>query len=39
MVTKNLLNDGKQMPTEIKYTQIMQYMTHCFIKSDEATVV
>jgi hypothetical protein len=38
MKSKNLL-DGKQMPTEIKYTQIMQYMTHCFIKTDEPNVV
>ena len=38
MKSKNLL-DGKQMPTEIKYTQIMQYMTHCFIKSDDTNVV
>ena len=35
MNTKNLLN-GEKMPTEIKYTQIMQYMTHCFIKVDNA---
>lgn len=38
MKSKNLLND-KQMPSEIKYTQIMQYMTHCFIKPEEANVV
>jgi len=38
MKSKNLLDD-KQMPTEIKYTQIMQYMTHCFIKNDDVTVV
>jgi hypothetical protein len=36
MKSKNLL-EGKTMPTEIKYTQIMQYMTHCFVKADEAT--
>ena len=36
MKSKNLL-EGKSMPTEIKYTQIMQYMTHCFVKADEAT--
>ena len=38
MKSRNLLDD-KQMPTEIKYTQIMQYMTHCFVKPDETTVV
>lgn len=38
MKSKNLLDD-KQMPTEIKYTQIMQYMTHCFVKPDDVTVV
>jgi hypothetical protein len=38
MKSKNLL-DGKEIPTEIKYTQIMQYMTHCFVKSDDTTVV
>jgi len=34
MKSKNLID---ATPTQIKYTQIMQYMTHCFIK-DEATV-
>lgn len=38
MKSKNLLDD-KEMPTEIKYTQIMQYMTHCFVKPDDVTVV
>lgn len=33
MKSKNLLTDT-QMPTAIKYTQIMQYMTHCFIKDE-----
>jgi hypothetical protein len=33
MKSKNLI---EQAPTQIKYTQIMQYMTHCFIK-DEPT--
>ena len=33
MVSKGLIAD-KQMPLQIKYTQIMQYMTHCFIKAD-----
>jgi hypothetical protein len=37
MKSKNLLKDTV-MPTEIKYTQIMEYMTHCFIKSDELVV-
>lgn len=32
MKSKNLLDDKQQIPTQIKYTQIMQYMTHCFIK-------
>lgn len=34
MNTKNILK-GASMPTEIKYTQIMEYMTHCFIKHEE----
>jgi len=38
MKSKNLL-EGKQFPTEIKYTQIMQYMTHCFVKTEETNVV
>jgi len=38
MKSRNLIDDN-QMPTEIKYTQIMQYMTHCFVKPDEKTVV
>lgn len=38
MKSKNLIDD-KQMPTEIKYTQIMQYMTHCFVKPDDVIVV
>jgi hypothetical protein len=38
MISKNLLN-GAQMPTEIKYTQIMQYMTHCFVKADDVVPV
>jgi len=29
---KNLIDEKQQIPTQIKYTQIMQYMTHCFIK-------
>lgn len=33
MKTKNVLNNP--MPTEIKYTQIMEFMTHCFIKNEE----
>lgn len=33
MKSKNLID---ATPTQIKYTQIMQYMTHCFIK-DEAS--
>ena len=37
MISRNALEG--QMPTQIKYTQIMQYMTHCFVKNDEATVV
>ena len=38
MKGKNLLTETK-MPTEIKYTQIMEYMTHCFIKQEEVTTV
>ena len=38
MKSKGLLNDSN-FPTEIKYTQIMQYMTHCFIKTESPTVV
>ena len=34
MLSKKLLTDT-QMPTEIKYTQIMQYMTHCFVTKQE----
>jgi hypothetical protein len=33
MKSKNLIQEN---PTQIRYTQIMQYMTHCFIK-DEPT--
>lgn len=36
MKSKNLLVN-EAMPTEIKYTEIMKYMTHCFVKADEAT--
>ena len=38
MKSKGLL-ENTQFPTQIKYTQIMQYMTHCFIKTDDVTVV
>lgn len=38
MNNKKLL-EGKTFPTELKYTQIMQYMTHCFIKADDIIVV
>jgi hypothetical protein len=37
MRSKNLIDEKQQIPTQIKYTQIMQYMTHCFIK--DTTVV
>jgi hypothetical protein len=37
MISRNALTGP--MPTQIKYTQIMQYMTHCFVKNDEPTVV
>jgi hypothetical protein len=37
MTSKGLL-EGKSMPSELKYTEIMTYMNHCFIK-DEPTVV
>ncbi len=36
MKSKGLL-EGKTMPTQIKFTQIMQYMTHCFPKSETTT--
>jgi hypothetical protein len=32
MRSKNLLEEKQQIPAHIKYTQIMQYMTHCFPK-------
>jgi len=34
MKSKNI---DTKIPTEIKYTQIMQYMTHCFTKTDDTT--
>ena len=37
MISRNALNGP--IPTQIKYTQIMQYMTHCFIKNDEPNIV
>jgi hypothetical protein len=37
MRSKNLIDEKQQIPTQIKYTQIMQYMTHCFIK--DSTIV
>jgi hypothetical protein len=37
MNSKNLL-EGKTFPTELKYTQIMQYMTHCFVKADDVVL-
>lgn len=37
MKSKGLLTD-KEIPTQIRYTDIMQFMTHCFVKADEATV-
>lgn len=36
MKEKGLLQT-KTMPTELRYTQIMEYMTHCFIKVEEPT--
>lgn len=36
MKEKGLL-ETKTMPTELRYTQIMEYMTHCFIKVEEPT--
>ena len=38
MKSKNLIPESG-FPTEIKYTQIMEYMTHCFVKTDETNVV
>lgn len=37
MKSKDLLIN-KEIPTQIRYTDIMQYMTHCFVKPDETTV-
>ena len=38
MKSKGLLTE-KEMPKQIKYTQIMEYMTHCFIKTEDVTEV
>jgi len=38
MRSKNLL-ENSQIPSEIKYTQIMEYMTHCFYRPDEVNIV
>jgi disulfide oxidoreductase YuzD len=38
MQNKNLITAEKPFPEHIKYTQIMEYMTHCFVK-DEPQVV
>jgi hypothetical protein len=38
MLSKNLVTTDKPFPEHIKYTQIMEYMTHCFVK-DEPQVV
>ena len=38
MRSKNLL-ENSQIPSEIKYTQIMEYMTHCFLRPDEVNIV
>lgn len=38
MNAENLLN-GEKMPTEIKYTQIMKYMSPCFIKTKPDSVI
>jgi hypothetical protein len=38
MRSKNLL-ENSQIPSEIKYTQIMEYMTHCFLRPDAVNVV
>lgn len=37
MKSKGLLTD-KEIPSQIRYTDIMQFMTHCFVKADEVTV-
>jgi hypothetical protein len=39
MENKNLLNDDTQMPTKIKYTEIMKYMSHCFVKDNDPLMV
>jgi hypothetical protein len=36
MKSKNLV---EQIPTQIRYTQIMQYMSYCFIKDEVTTTV
>jgi hypothetical protein len=38
MRSTNKLAKDETMPTHIKYTDIMKFMTHCFIKADVTTV-
>jgi len=38
MENKKLLENDAQMPTKIKYTEIMKYMSHCFVKDNEPLV-
>ena len=38
MINKNLINDS-EMPDKIMYTQIMKYMTHCFVNNKDTKVV
>jgi len=38
MENKKLLDDT-QMPSKIKYTEIMKYMSHCFVKDTDPPLV
>lgn len=39
MENKKLLENDAQMPTKIKYTEIMKYMSHCFVKENDPILV
>jgi hypothetical protein len=39
MENKKLLENDAQMPTKIKYTEIMKYMSHCFVKDNDPILV
>ena len=38
MENKKLLENDAEMPIKIKYTEIMKYMSHCFVKDNEPLV-